>query len=281
MLVITKQLNSTVENLYTNLKYSDKSMESTFNQLNSFFDHVYVISLPRATERHEHFKKELKGLNYSIFWGKDKNGFDRQELIKCNVYNEELAITHHRYGKVMSLGAIGCSWSHLLVYQDMLKNNYDKILILEDDIVFNRKTVFSLPKILNELLQDWDLLYFGFYKNEPSLKYISSLKKMYYHFLRFFRVINLSHKEISNRFPEKKSTHIYKSGYHDCTHAYGITASCARKMIGIQTPISFIADHLLAHVATNDLVKAYIAIPKIIDQLHLVFEDNLPSYTGE
>jgi glycosyl transferase family 25 len=263
-----------------NLPVNKNELQKAYNTLNSFFDHIYVISLSRATERHVHFKNELEGLEYSVMWGKDSKELNEQQLTRSNIYNKELDIKNNRYNISMGLGAIACSWSHLLVYEDMLKNGYDKVLILEDDVVFNQDPISFIPEILNALPKDWELLYLGFTKNEPSQKY-TSLKRSYYHFLRFFKWIELTHKEISNRFPKRVSKHVYKAGYHDCTHSYGITASCAEKFIKLQTPISFPADHLLAHVATNDIAKSYIVIPKIISQLRHATEQFVHSYVGE
>ena len=55
-------------------------VEFFFNLLNKFFDHVYVVTLARATDRHEHIRKELNGLKYEFFFGKDKHQFSVEEL---------------------------------------------------------------------------------------------------------------------------------------------------------------------------------------------------------
>jgi glycosyl transferase family 25 len=245
-------------------------------QLNSFFDHIYVISLHRATDRHERLQKELAGLKYEIFWGKDKNEFDVEQLKKENIYNEEMAIKCHRYNKKMVPGMIGCSWSHRLIYEDILKNNYGKVLILEDDVVIDVQTISILDKILTELPKDWELFYLGFALNEPPIK--ATIKKWYYHFVRLFGIIKLSHKEIANRLPKKISAHIYKAGYHDCTHAYAITNSCAKKFVKLQTPIIFWPDHLLAYASTNEIIRSYVTMPKTINQVYQVTEIPTHSY---
>jgi glycosyl transferase family 25 len=251
-----------------------------FERMNAFFDHIYIISLHRATDRHEHFKKELDGLNYSIFWGKDKNEFDIEQLKQENIYNEELAIKHHRYNKPMAAGMLGCTWSHKLVYEDMLKNKYQKVFIMEDDIVVDTTTFPLLSTVLDELPKDWELFYLGFALHEPSAKSFF-VKKMFYHFAKLFNGIKLSHKEIANRFPKKISAHIYKAGYHDCAHAYGITNACAEKLIALQTPISHWSDHLLAYASTNDIIKAYIVMPKMINQIYQLSSTTTHSYINK
>src|SRR5690349_16137168 len=109
-------------------------LQPYFTLLNSFFDKIYVITLHRATDRHEHVQKELDGLNYELFFGKDKLEFSVEDLKAEHIYDEPLAIKHHRWHKPMPPGMIGCSWSHKLVYEDVIKNRYNKVLIFEDDV---------------------------------------------------------------------------------------------------------------------------------------------------
>ena len=63
------------------------------------------------------------------------------------------------------------------------------------------------------------------------------------------------------------SENIYTAGYHDQTHAYAVSLSGAQKLKKLQEPISYIADNLLAHAATNKIVNAYVTRPKFFHQL--------------
>ncbi|GAC1379611.1 MAG: hypothetical protein NVSMB45_01920 [Ginsengibacter sp.] len=240
-----------------------------FDLINEFFDHVYVLTLKRATDRHEKFAKTLQGLRYEVFYGKDKNDFDVNELKQAGIYDEELAKKHERRSIAPNAGMIGCSWSHRLIYEDMILKQYSNALILEDDIVLNKNTWQFLPNILTELPADWELIYFGFAKNEMRTK-ASSMKQLFYHLLKFVGALKYSHTTINNLFPKEISRHIYTSGFHDCTHAYGITFEGAKKLVAMQTPISYYPDNLLAFAATNKILKAYISLPKLIDQEYQV-----------
>ena len=240
-------------------------LQPFFSTLNSFFDKIYVITLQRATDRQEHVKKELNGLHYEFFFGKDKQAFTIDDLKAAGIYNETLAKQHHRYGKAMQGGQIGCAWSHAEVYKDVVTKGYIKVLILEDDIVVDKKQVKEFPQILHELPPDWELIYFGFDEREKAPAGVV-FKKAFYHLLSAFRAIQFSHKTIRHLYPERLSEHIYQAGYHDCTHAYAITQPAAKKLLALQQPISFIADNLLAHAVTNEIVKGYIILPKIIYQ---------------
>lgn len=250
-----------------------------FNLLNSFFDKIYVITLKRATDRHNHLFAELNGLNYSLFYGQDKLEFDVKDLERKNIYNESLAKKYHRYGKPMPAGMIGCSWSHKLVYEDVIKNNYEKVLILEDDIAIDKSAISQMADALRDLPDNWELLYLGYDKNEeikPSL----IIKKNLYHLQRVFGLIRYNHKMISNLFAKKIAENIYTAGYHDHTHAYAITYSAAQKLDQLQTPIKFFPDNLLAYAVTNKIVNGYIVKPKMINQLSQNAGERINSMIG-
>ena len=254
-------------------------MQPYFDILNSFFDHIYVITLERATDRQAHIQKELAGLHYQFFFGKDKQQFSIEDIKQQGIYDETLARKHHRFNKPMRAGQIGCAWSHAEVYKDMIKNNFQRVLILEDDIVVDREQLPLIEPVLNELPSDWELIYFGFAQREqaPPFRFIS---KACHQILNLVGATRLTVKTIRNYYPKKVSEHIYTAGYHDCTHAYALTASAARKLLQLQQPVSFIADNLLAYACTNEIVKGYIVLPKIINQQYQV-NINVLSYLNE
>ena len=240
-----------------------------FQALNSFFDKVYVITLSRAADRHEHMKQELAGLRYDFFLGKDKQQFSVEELKRRNIYNEALAKKNHRYGKPMPPGMIGCSWSHAEVYKTIIREGYQRTLILEDDAVIDNRAIGLWPQVLQELPPDWELLYFGFAEKEktPPLAFV---KRAVYHVQKSLGALNYSHTTIRNLYPRRIGKHLSKAGYHDCTHAYGLTRKAAQTLLSLQTPISFFPDNLLAHAVTNEMISGYIVQPKIINQLYQV-----------
>jgi glycosyl transferase family 25 len=256
------------------------SNQPFFAALNSFFDKIYIITLRRATERHVHFEKELEGLNYTVFYGQDKQQFDVEELKKKNIYNEELAKKHHRWNKPMPAGMIGCSWSHKLIYEEVIRNNYNRVLILEDDVVIDPAGNTVFQKAIAELPADWELWYLG-YERYETLDFGARMKKLVYHVQRLFGATRFTHKTIKNLYPRRVSEHIYTSGYHDHTHAYALTRAGAEKLNKLQEPISFFPDNLLAYAITNEEVKGYIVKPKLIYQQSQGAEKTIDTYIGD
>jgi len=248
-------------------------MQEYFRLLNNYYGKIYVLSVKAAESRRRLFDQRFAGLNYSFFFGADKNNFTTEELIEKNIYNEELTKQHHRYAKVMKPGEIACSWSHRMMYEDMLKNNYDRVLIFEDDAIPHPEMMKQIPAILSEVPADCELLMWGWDKNgESGLS--SFLKKTGYAVQRSLGLLKWNHTIIKNLFAKPYSANLKKAGFHDYTYAYGITKSGAEKLLQMQTPIQYIADNLLAHAITKNIVSGYIVYPPVM--LH----DNLADGTA-
>jgi glycosyl transferase family 25 len=248
-------------------------MINSFKLLNDYYDHVYVLSVIAAEERRMFFSERFKGLDYSFFFGADKNQFTEEELIDKNIYSEELTKKHHRYSKGMRPGEIACAWSHSMMYEDMLANNYDRIMIFEDDAVPVPERLIQMHQILSEIPGDCELLMWGWSKNGRS-DINTILKKAVYNIQSRLGILKWDHTIIKNLFARPYSSHLKKAGFHDYTYAYAITRHAAEKLLKMQSPIQYIADNLLAHAVTNNLVNGYIVYPPAF--LH----DNLPDGSG-
>lgn len=245
-------------------------MESNFQYLNTYYDKIFVLSVEAAVERRTLFAERFKGLEYTFFYGADKNKFTIEELATKGFFSDELTRKHHRFSKTMRLGEIACSWSHKMMYEEMIVNNYNSILIFEDDAVPDEQMLNEIPAILKEIPGDCELLMWGWNKNgKNGMK--SGFKKFVYHIQHFVGRLKWDHNTISNLNAKPFSKHLKKAGFHDYTYAYAISLNGAKKLITMQTPIQYIADNLLAHAATKNIVAAYITSPAVF--LHDVLPD--------
>ena len=97
---------------------------------------VFYINLETREDRKRYFENQMKmvGLN----------------AVRFN------AIKHN-------IGAIGCSLSHLKLLEQALENQYDHILIMEDDITFLDPELFKsqLNKFLKTRQNKWDVILFA------------------------------------------------------------------------------------------------------------------------
>jgi glycosyl transferase family 25 len=242
-------------------------METPYAFLNAYFDKIFVVSLQRATDRHAILKEHLKGLNYEIFWAKDKQDFSLEEVILQGIYDEKKALKFNRYGvKKLATGEVACAWSHRTIYEKMLAEGLDRVLVFENDVEPDFSTLTLLPDTLQQLPDDWELVYLGFLKNgEISRKHWQ--KRQFYKLLATFKAYNwLSCREVNNLFPKPYSVNLRVAGLHDCTHAYALTRSAAQKLIEAQTPIYSAADEVLTHQVLRGQLKAFICNPTLFDQ---------------
>lgn len=257
-----------------------KQREELFNQLNISFNHIYILTIERATERQIAITNELHGLNFTFFYGFDKNNLQVDSLEQNNIYSSKNAVINNRYSKPMKLGEIACSMGHKAIYENMILNNYTSALILEDDVFVNTNNNFNFLDIVKQLPQNWDLIYFDYLKNEQS-SFVGFLKQLVYHLQRKIGLLKWSHTTINNLFAKPYSKNLKIAGYHDFASAYAINNKTAQLLVKLQTPICYPADHVLPFIVTNKMVNAFITVPKIFNQFSQNNKENYGSYVEQ
>ncbi|MEJ7766263.1 MAG: glycosyltransferase family 25 protein [Chitinophagaceae bacterium] len=243
---------------YANVEY--------YRYFNEYYNKIYVITIRRAHERQEEIRKVLNGLNFEFFVGTDKNDWTKEKFIEKGIYNEALAIKTHRYGKTMSLGEVAAACSHKQVYEDVIKNKFEKVLIFEDDVIPDFSQLPFVPAILNELPKDCELLYWGYQTKYLKRNLFTFLRTYVYHVQHKMGLLTWNHKMIRNLQPVRKSGHISKSGFHDMIHAYGITRVAAEKLLNWNSPVHYTADTGISYAILNEVLTAYITHPEIFKQ---------------
>jgi len=255
-------------------------MNSSLSILNTFFDKIYVVTLTRATNRQTKIKEILKGVDFEFYYGVDKKNLELETLKKENVYNEQQAIKLHKNSKPMFLGQIACSLSHRNLYGKILKENYEKVLIFEDDFIVDEKAVDTIANALQQLPPSWDLWYLGYYLNETVTEKMK-LKKRFYKVLSYLRLIKFSPKQVNNLYPTPFSKNLMKAGFHNTTHSYAVNKKVLQKLIAAQTPVVFPADTLLSNLIISEEIEAYISTPKIFLQEIFLENGSKESFVSE
>lgn len=235
------------------------------NCLQEYFDKILVISVPRFKERHTHVQQKLQGLPFEFFMGTDKLQMNMAEINAAGMYDEKMARHLSRHGKAMSEGEIACSLSHMGVYKIMVENNWQRILIFEDDVAPDLDTLHLIPNTLNELPAHWELVYFGYLKHE-NVTLGLLVKQFFYKIFSALGLMKWSYKMVCNLLPKPHSTHLKKAGFHDCLHAYALTLEGAKKLIEAQTPIVYRADDLAGALIMKGTIKGFVTEPKFFHQ---------------
>lgn len=238
---------------------------SITDPLNEYFDKIFVVSVPRFTERHAQVIEKLKGIQFEFFWGADKQKLNYELVRTDGTYNEALAKKLQRQGKPLNLGEIACSLSHRMLYQEMIRQGWKKVLILEDDVLPLEDNLKVLPLALKELPQNWELVYLGYLKHETVTMGLRA-KQFFYKLLSAARLMKWTYTMVSNMLPRPYSRHLKRAGFHDCTHAYAITLTAAEKLLKAQSPVIYRADDLLSHTILKGELEAFVTEPKFFDQ---------------
>ncbi len=252
-----------------------------FNTINNFFDHIYLISLKRSKERHLLFKKNLAGLNYEIFWGVDGKELNLDQLEANNQYHSGLTQIilkcRGHEPKDMRLPKIGCALTKNLIYRDIIDNNYEKSLILEDDILFDKSKSKYLSKAFLELPDNWDVLFFGYWGNTTPISYKQKGKNLILSGLSKF-LIKYKLEDIKKRYPRNFSETLNKSGRHFGNHAYAVSKDGAKKILKYSTPITHHGDNLLGELCNNEWINAF-NLKQIVAYQNRLLESTLAAHT--
>ena len=233
--------------------------QSDLAVLNEHFDHIYVLTLEHAKDRQEDIKVSLEGCNWSFFFGFDKKNLTEEQLTDGKIYDDRTHRKTKRTSRSMKLGEVACSLSHKMMYQDMLDNGYERVLILEDDVLPIRDRIKQLSSELQEIPQDWEVLMLGYYGEKlPKLKY--KMQQQLYRVFRALRMFNWHHvpkKWIDTICMSPVSDSWYDIGKVLGTHAYAVNRSAAQKFIDYQTPVILQADRIFNYYKANYPLKAY------------------------
>ena len=119
-------------------------------------------------------------------------------------------------------GAWGCLMSHLRIAQDAMMTGDGHFLVFEDDAVFSSDFAERLPRIMDEVGDDWDMLYLGGqHLHQPRVKPKRHPKHKE---VIIAGNINRTHAfAINSRFRQKYISHImYAQDYIESKHSMHI-----------------------------------------------------------
>jgi GR25 family glycosyltransferase involved in LPS biosynthesis len=116
--------------------------------INEYFDSVVCINLTRRPDRWAHCVAQF-----------NKHGIKAERFVGADT---------------LTWGNHGCTLSHRIVHELIIKKEWKRTLILEDDFDCrhdNTQELFS--GMIKEVPDDWDILYLGGHYSEPPKKRIS------------------------------------------------------------------------------------------------------------
>lgn len=241
--------------------------------LNRVFDKIYVVTINRNTRRHEYLKKSLIGVEYELFFGVDGKSLDLKSMDRKgesdtlkfaeNVDKRMQEFFGKSHYHLPTPNVIACALSHRLVYEDIIKLNHERALVLEDDALIKAENLIYWPAIMMQLPADWDLLYLGYVWKHDETPFEGIKRRFIYPLLNFTHIRRYNHNLINHGFTEKYSQNLLTAGMHGTASAYGITNKCARLLTEEQSPIQNPADLAFWLPIMQKRVNAYCCNPRI------------------
>lgn len=123
--------------------------------MNRYFDKIYLLNLHKRPDRLKIAKKRFEFVDvdeYTVFGATDGS--------VLNHIWETFNVTNKNFKNPSYLG---CAISHLAIYQDAIENNYERILIIEDDCRIHRNIQEIFKRQKEFIPKDWsELLYLGY-----------------------------------------------------------------------------------------------------------------------
>lgn len=163
-----------------NLALCEKRLKNnklpTANKLlsvNDVFDHVYVVNLKTHTQNKLKISNHLfqNNVNFELF--EATNGYEGEPLKRYKEYQKRPLGQLVRYpelserekkrknGFIESAGAVGYIFTYLRIMRDAKAKGYQKILILEDDIILANNFEQSFHNFMSGLPNTWKVLQLG------------------------------------------------------------------------------------------------------------------------
>lgn len=113
--------------------------------LNDYFQKLYCINLDKRSDRWDLAEPHFANLGLNV---------ERVSGVDGSALNLE-------FPPEIKEGAVGCSLSHLFTIKLAKQNNLDNFLLLEDDVVFDDNINEKFFSVLDQVPDDWDMLYLG------------------------------------------------------------------------------------------------------------------------
>ena len=126
-------------------------------------DQTYVLNLHRRPERLQSVMKQLANIGFEKF------------MLAPAVDGEGLKMIHAR--PEISPGMVGCFETHRKILDHAIENNFNTIIVLEDDIKFIDGFNTQFKEAWKTLPDDWQFVHLGHYEHGGMQDYASKVSK--------------------------------------------------------------------------------------------------------
>lgn len=137
--------------------------------------HIFIVSLKQDVEKREAISRVLKGFNLDFTFIDAVYGKNLPDN-KLEGYRAKSAGLASTRGYPLTPGEIGCTLSHLHIYQEIVDNQLPWACILEDDVILDRRFKIFIDNFNAENLSSQNLYILGGQNGLQESRIIKSIK---------------------------------------------------------------------------------------------------------
>ena len=130
-------------------------------KLNEYFDKIYCINLDRRPDRKQKCNEQFERIELDVEFF---SAIDKEKILE-NRSN-------------ITTGQLACLSSHYNIIRKAEKYGHNKILILEDDVVFSDNLQEIFKNSIKDVPSDWMMLYFGGNHLNGTIKITNNVYRM-------------------------------------------------------------------------------------------------------
>ncbi|GJD11604.1 hypothetical protein Gasu2_57350 [Galdieria sulphuraria] len=109
------------------------------------FSHIYVLNRNSCSERWQLMQEKAASFHFPL------TRFPATDFSEFTLDNPPVSISHAKvagFSSSVTTGQVACTYSHMRIWNDILKHQYPVVLILEDDVFFTKEGIERLPSIM-------------------------------------------------------------------------------------------------------------------------------------
>jgi len=214
-------------------------------------DKIFILNHIDFIDRREYITERLDSekINYFIIDSHHPDTIDYDEVMKNwekynNIFIEQIGgLSYQNFPKKISPGSLSLVLKHMECWKNQIKNNYETILILEDDCDIPK----GFNQYINEISREFNIL-----KNEENIE---------------IAMVGTAFNLISPNKKDNAKIHYHEYQKTRCTHAYLISKSGAEKMINEFKNLNLPIDYKMNEVIQLLSIKVGWCEPGLVQKI--------------
>lgn len=201
---------------------------------------VLAMTLRRVPERGKYIEQHLRQLHldYEVIDCVDFKDYTPSAF--SSFYNKQVVNAN----KFLSMGVIGCTLSHLKIYEKMIDMGLPYAFIIEDDVVMPQNIGEILSRLETEIKAD-EIIAVSYHNRYNNISALSNLHK----------------KSLSSRLQLVYPVHLDEIA---STMGYVITLAVAKRMLKINRPVYLSSDYWADYYAKGAFTSFRCLYPILI-----------------